>query len=208
MKKRGAFRRAFLLVFAATAFAHLEGSAGDEHALLAAAGPLTLEVPKSNPKVMQVVLEEYTFTHKGELPTGLGDALQRLLPKDEVWKEVASRLVVVSDGMMSFFAKSACEVAQHVRVNDETGTAADGGLFNQENVPSETLFYAVLNCFAERSAEKKDKPRTPEEATAAFATKLKDSGNVFQFGGDASTGLGYFTVRLDAPCSDAQTRQS
>ena len=65
--------------------------------------------------------------------------------------------------------------------------------------------YAVLNFFAERSAQKQDKPRTPEEATAAFDTKLKANGLVFQFGGDASTGLGYCTVRLDAPCSDAQT---
>ncbi len=162
----------------------------DELAFFAANGPLALGD--------KVVLEEYTFTRTGnDEATKLGEALAKLLLDDPVWQEVASRLVILSDGMMSFFAKSACEVAQHVRINDETGTAAGGALFNQENVPSETLFYAVLNAFAERSAQKQDKPRTPEQATKAFDTKLKVNCSVFQFGGDASTGLGYCTVQLN-----------
>jgi len=146
----------------------------------------------------QVVLEEYTFKSANNWAglAKLAEPLAALLTDDLVWGEVKDRLVILSNGMMSFFAKSACEVAQHVRINDETGTAAGGALFNQENVPSEAFFYSVLNSFAERSSQKKDQPRTPEEATAAFDAKLKDRGSVFQFGGDASTGLGYCTVKL------------
>jgi CRISPR-associated protein Cmr4 len=167
----------------------LTGDKGDEHVLFAKSGPLTLGE--------KVVLEEYTFTHAGELPSGLGDALAKLLKEgeqelDPVWKEVASRLVILSDGMMSFFAQNACEVAQHVRISDETGTAEGGALFNQENVPSETLFYSVIQFFPGRGEKFKDKK--PDDAVTEFSTKL--AGQVFQFGGDASTGLGYCTIKL------------
>jgi len=157
----------------------------DEQALFAADGPLAIDG--------KVVLEEYTFTHADAPPKDLANALANLLD-DPVWKEVANRLVILSDGMMSYFARNACEVAQHVRIDDETGTAASGALFNQENVPSETLFYAVLHAFQGRGAQFRDK--TAEEALEAFKQKVDQRKNVFQFGGDASTGLGYCTVKL------------
>jgi CRISPR-associated protein Cmr4 len=139
-------------------------------------------------------LEEYTFKHKsGE--EGLRDAaghFEKLLPDDPVLSTIRDRLVILSDGMMSFFAQNACEVAQHVRISDETGTAEGGALFNQENVPSETLFYSVAHFFSGRGKKFKDK--TPDDAVTEFGSKL--AGEVFQFGGDASTGLGYCTVKL------------
>ena len=152
----------------------------------------------------RVVLEEYTYTPKGWLGLGkLGERFAELLnppgaEADPVWKEVPSRLVLLSDGMMSFFAKNACEVAQHVRINDETGTADPRGLFNQENVPSETLFYAVIH--ATRSRLKCDPwtTKTDVDALDEFAAKVA-SQIAFQFGGDASTGLGYCTARIDVP---------
>lgn len=194
------------LSFKEEAFSQLDGRSGDEHALFADAGPLGLEATTGNEKLKQVVLEEYTFTHKRELPPGVGEALQRLLPDDDVWKEITTRLVILSDGMMSFFATTACEVAQHVRIDDATGTADGGGLFNQENVPSETLLYAVLRAVDERGKELTDEmrqsrpPRAASDAFTEFGEKVS-SCPVFQFGGDASTGLGYCTVRLDSPAS-------
>ena len=141
----------------------------------------------------KLVLEEYTFTANPWLGLNkLAEHLASLLHPDDVWKEVASRLVILSDGMMSFFAQNACEVAQHVRISDETGTAEGGALFNQENVPSETLFYSVIQFFPGRGEKFKDKK--PEDAMTEFSAKL--AGQVFQFGGDASTGLGYCTVKL------------
>jgi len=154
----------------------------------------------------KIVLEEYMFSQLKNvaaplaLPDGLRKKLGSILEDDPVWKEVGSRLVIVSDGMMSFFAQSACEVAQHVRIMDETGTAAGGALFNQENVPSETLFYAVLNCFQERSrTKKKHELRLADKAASVFKEKLLARGQVFQFGGDASTGLGFCSVALHDP---------
>lgn len=144
----------------------------------------------------QVVLEEYTFKSSDwQGLDKLGAALSALLPDDSVWQEVSARLVILSNGMMSYFAQNTCEVAQHVRISDETGTAESGALFNQENVPSETLFYAVMHASSGRLKTGDHAGKNADDALKAFEAKIKEAG-VFQFGGDASTGLGYCTVKL------------
>jgi CRISPR-associated protein Cmr4 len=145
----------------------------------------------------RLVLEEYAFKSKAWPGLGaLGDRFRELLPGEGMWADVGQRLVVINNGMMSFFARNSCEIAQHVRIDDETGTAAPGALFNQENVPSETLLYAVLMAFDERNpAVAAGQRRTADAALDAFASKIS-SQTVFQFGGDASTGLGYCSVTL------------
>ncbi len=147
----------------------------------------------------QIVVEEYTLRSKNWLGLAkLGEGLADLLKDDPVWQEVKDRLVILSNGMMSFFARNACEVAQHVRIDDDTGTAAGGALFNQENVPSEAFFYSVLHATDERTASKASERRKAVEAVDTFGKKV-EAVKVFQFGGDASTGLGYCTVTVTKP---------
>jgi CRISPR-associated protein Cmr4 len=145
----------------------------------------------------KIVLEEYTFEIPSKSWLGL-DKLAKgfacLFDEDPLWKAVKSRLVIMSNGMMSYFAQNACEIAQHVRISDETGAAEPGGLFNQENVPGETLFYSVLRAFDERGGIQDENRRDGNQALEEFAKKV--SGQVSQFGGDASTGLGYCSLSL------------
>lgn len=146
----------------------------------------------------QLVLEEYTFKPTTQPWQGLpklGDALAALIEGDPVWAQVKDRLIILSNGMMSYFARNACEIAQHVRIDDATGTASPGGLFNQENVPSETLFYAVIQGVQSRVNAMPYKDRTASDVLNEFARKVM-SVQVFQFGADASTGLGYCSVNL------------
>ena len=168
----------------------------DDEAIFKSDGPLALSVKVKGVDRTQVVLEEYTFTNTDTYPEALAQELVGLL-EDDLFKSISDRLVILSNGMMSHFVCTTCEIAQHVRISDETGTAEEGGLFNQENVPSETLFYSVLNATKSRvpKGELKDKPAT--EALTSFETKLKDAHHTFQFGGDASTGLGFCTVTLN-----------
>jgi len=126
----------------------------------------------------KVVLEDYQFEWKGAYvqPEKL---TQLLSGKDTIWSALGvTHLCLISDDMMAHFARNACEVSQHVRIDDETGTAADQALFNQENVPAEALFYSTLH----------------ELRTGCFA-ELKLPG-IIQVGGDATTGLGYCTTEL------------
>lgn len=141
-----------------------------------------------------VILEEYVLETTPDAQ-GINTLTAELKPllADVVWQEVEKRLVVVSDEMLAYFAENACEVAQHIRIDDETGTVADGALFNQENVPSETLFYATLRFQTERSA---NAPRPPQAAAEAIRVRLAEAGNLLQLGADESTGLGWCTARL------------
>jgi CRISPR-associated protein Cmr4 len=145
----------------------------------------------------QIVLEEYCFKASSQTyPAELAEEISKLVD-DALFTSIADRLVILSNGMMSHFVSTTCEIAQHVRISDETGTAEEGGLFNQENVPSETLFYSVLTATKSRVPVGELKDKSASEALSAFETKLTDAQHTFQFGGDASTGLGFCTVTLN-----------
>lgn len=124
-----------------------------------------------------VLLEDYVFHHAGNF--NLAKDLAQSTCIDPVWQELAEKhLVLVSDSVLSHFAISNCEVAQHVVINDETGTAKEGLLFNQENVPSETLFFSALH-------------GKTEDAFCQLTIP-----NPIQLGGDATTGLGFCTTNF------------
>jgi CRISPR-associated protein Cmr4 len=153
----------------------------DEQAIFKSDGPLALDD--------QIVLEEYCFKSTGVYPTNLANTLSGIVD-DHLFKSIAERLVILSNGMMSHFATNACEVAQHVRISDETGTAEGTGLFNQENVPADTLFYSVIHGTKSRVPSGLYFGKSESEALDAFTAKVSNV-KVFQFGGDASTGLGF-----------------
>ncbi len=154
----------------------------DFSAVLAAGNPLAL--PSH-----QIVLEEYCLSEAGQLPEALSDHFAALI-EDGLWQSVKNRLVLVSNGTFSHFVTTTCEVAQHVSISDETGTAEDGFLFNQENVPADTLFYSALQISGGRGSR-----GTASASDALEVIKAKvDSTRVFQFGGDASTGHGFCSV--------------
>jgi CRISPR-associated protein Cmr4 len=143
-----------------------------------AGGKLTIE--KSGQK--GVVLEEYRFKVLGEFPGPWEAALTGVLT-DAVLSGGSGRFVLLSDGDLSHFAVNACPVNQHVRIDDETGTAEEGGLFNEQTVPSECLFYAPLTVL----------PRGAED-NQVF--KELSAERLVQFGGNGTTGLGFCTVKL------------
>ncbi len=132
-----------------------------------------------------VVLEEYSLNAK-DLPGEVPALLSPLQPADgdDLLSTISRRLVVVSDGVFSYFCANACEVQQRVRIDDQTHTVAEGALFNQENVPSDTLFYAVLGV------------RSKAADLDTVSQKLASAGGVIQIGGDETVGLGFCSVRL------------
>ncbi len=134
----------------------------------------------------QVVLEDYTFTAKTDATLANLETELAGLVNDPVWKELPGRLVIVADGVFTHFVQSGCEIAQHVAIDDETGTAKEGALFNEETVPSETLFYGLI---AEQRINGKNNA----------LTVLKNlNGKSIQVGGGETTGLGWCTFALKA----------
>jgi CRISPR-associated protein Cmr4 len=130
----------------------------------------------------KVALEEYIFIAQGAFPSDWAELLSSLL-NDAVLKESKTHLVLLSDGDFQHFAVNACQVQHHNKI-DNDGTVVDGALFNTETVPSETLFYAPLHAIRSESAEN------------ALFKHFSDGERLLQFGGDATTGLGFCTVKL------------
>ena len=127
-----------------------------------------------------VVLEEYKFNVVGD--TDVWKHLEGLID-DAVWKEIGKRFVVVSDEVFAHFCMNACEVVTRIKVDDASGTVAPGALFNQEQAPSETMFYSVIGEVEDGLLDK-------------LSAKLAENGNVIQVGGNATIGLGYCGVKL------------
>lgn len=127
----------------------------------------------------QVLLEGYLLD-AAPLPAEWTELLKTACP-DPMWQSLlAEHLLITTDELLSHFCFSSCEIAQHVSIDDTTGTAKDGALFNQENVPAETLFYAPLT-----------------ELRADMLPKLVPHiPAVLQLGGDATTGLGFCSSAL------------
>ncbi|MFZ5805569.1 MAG: type III-B CRISPR module RAMP protein Cmr4 [Acidobacteriota bacterium] len=105
-------------------------------------------------------------------------------------------LVVLSDTRFKYYVENGTIVEPHVRINDELGTADDGGLFYTENVPPEALFVSLMLASRERvkKGAEKDQILTSSEVLKALVETLH--GEVVQIGGDATTGRGLVALSV------------
>ncbi len=110
--------------------------------------------------------------------------------------KIKTDLVMLPDKGFSYFVEHATIVEPHVRIDDETGTAEDGGLFYTENLPPESLLIAPV--FS--SVERYHKDNKPEEVIpAATVMSLISNGlnnRPLQIGGDATTGRGQMLLHF------------
>ena len=136
-------------------------------------------------------LKEQEFTRRVAL-----DLASKALPKEEGYqffrKKLSKDLVILSDTDFGYFVEHATLVEPHVRINDTTGTADDGGLFYTENLPPESLLVAPL--FASASRDGKKSQMSSEEIMDAIKKTI--NGKLLQIGADATTGRGLIVVTV------------
>lgn len=106
--------------------------------------------------------------------------------------KLSQHLVLLPDDDFGYFVRNATVVEPHVKIDDDTGTAKDGGLFYVENLPPESLLIAPLMASQERSgnAEKLEAEAVLSQVSAGL------DGQMVQIGGDASTGRGQVLVTV------------
>ncbi len=105
--------------------------------------------------------------------------------------------VVLSDEDFGYFVRNATVVEPHVRIDDVTGTADDGGLFYTENLPPESLLLALAMASEERTRNEK---RQSAKKVIEFLLNGKAGitgvdGRLIQIGGDATTGRGQVVIK-------------
>ena len=104
-------------------------------------------------------------------------------------KMLKNSLVLVRDEDFGHFVRFSTSVEPHVRINDDTGTADDGGLFYTENLPPETIMVSMLMASrARKEGAEEDAAAVMNKALALF------DGKPVQIGGDATTGRGLMIV--------------
>jgi len=166
----------------------------------------------------KVALESFEFTanptHKDEALSTISKWLSaNALPQDEAYKffreKLKEDLVLLSDEDFRFFVKNATVVEPHVRIDDITGTAQDGGLFYTENLPPESILVSL-------AMASKDRRRNGDKLDAeAVMTTLVDgdkdkaltgiNGMLLQIGGDATTGRGQVILTVAGGNDNAES---
>ena len=145
-------------------------------------------------------LEAFEYTAKASEPLAqiAADLAQRALPPGDAYQFFADKiqtdLVLLSDTDFGYFAKNAMLVEPHVRINHETGTADDGGLFYTENLPPESLLIAPLLASQTRTGNA-DNHLSAEEVFTRLKPLL--DGKLLQIGGDATTGRGLVVAKVE-----------
>jgi CRISPR-associated protein Cmr4 len=118
------------------------------------------------------------------------------LPRDEAHgyfrDKIAEDLVLIPEDALSHFVENATVVEPHVRINDETGTAAEGGLFYTENLPPETVLIAPVFSSVERS--KRGEAMSVDDVMQQLVSSIQDQ--LVQFGADATTGRGQVVLHI------------
>ena len=127
-----------------------------------------------------------------------GDLADRAIPGGDGYAffrgKLATDLVVLSDTDFAYFAEHATLVEPHVRINDTTGTADDGGLFYTENLPPESVLIAPLFASRPRTGNGNDDRTTACEVLLMVKNAI--DGKLLQIGGDATTGRGLVVARV------------
>lgn len=136
---------------------------------------------------------EYAVADKAcaALQTIAQDLAQTAMPAGDGYaffrEKMTKDLVVLSDSDFDYFSQHAMLIEPHVRIDDTTGTASDGGLFYTENLPPEALLIAPLLASQTRSGKAEEKI----EAIQVMAQmKAVLHSQLLQVGGDATTGRG------------------
>lgn len=149
----------------------------------------------------KVLLEEYTFKVSNEL-NGLvqidgahfPDWLAKHLFGDDgsYWSEkIKKDIVVLPDNDFKDFVNLSTEVITRTKIDNNTGTVAQGALFNEEYLPTESILYSLVLTAAEF---KKDGMKV-EEVEEFFSSNIEKIKTI-QIGANATLGKGIVTTKL------------
>lgn len=146
------------------------------------------------------------FEFKADRPTesdmerlaGLSSGLAELALSDDqsctyFKNKLKNDLVVLSDTDFAYFSQHATSVEPHVRIDENTGTATEGGLFYTENLPPESILLAPLMASKSRSG-KPEHDFTDDEVMMKMKAVLDKK--LLQLGGDATIGRGLVMVKV------------
>lgn len=113
--------------------------------------------------------------------------------KSHLFKALKERLVIVPDDSFIDFVTYYTEVVTRIRINQETKTVKDQGLFTVEYLPSESILYGHMGYF-EQKYFGEDKEKVNEKDLWNTFEIWLDKINTLQLGGHETLGKGLVTL--------------
>lgn len=138
-----------------------------------------------------VVLEDLSLQAEpsADVNTWAGWLGAHLFPDDEYWQAaVAARLCIVHDDVLTFLLQTATEITARIRMNEETKTVAQGALWYEESLPTETILTGIVMATPIKKAG-----TTVDDIFGAVSSL---TNRVHQMGGNATVGRGLCQLRL------------
>jgi CRISPR-associated protein Cmr4 len=158
----------------------------DRETGIVTAANAAIVVPGSG--TQQVVLEDLDLRATVEASAQQWASLlgSQVFPNDPAWQQMLmDRLCVVHDDVLSFLLTTATEVIARIRLMSDTKTVAQGGLWYEEALPSETILAGLVVA-------------TPVKARVdeVFSVIAGLTGSTLQLGGKATVGRGLCRMQL------------
>ena len=149
-------------------------------------------VSRDVPNGKKVYLEDYDVAvDKGHLADNKAASIANAVFTTPAEKSYfVKHFVIVSDDMFTLLAETATEVVARIKIKDETKTVQTGGLWYEEAVPSESIFWSPMLLA----------PRKGISVESLDQLVTKGWTDCVQIGGNATVGRGI--IRL-ARCSEA-----
>jgi len=154
-----------------------------------------------------IVLEEFTF--KVEVDSNVKDIAEwfarYIFPDNSYnyWKEkLKNDLVILSDDEFRDFVTNSTEVITRTKINNDTGTVQEGGLWTEEYLPQDSILYSIAMASGLRVKDDKDKDcfseakNSEEEAELVLEYFRNGVGKVIQIGGNQTIGKGLTRIEF------------
>lgn len=127
----------------------------------------------------RILLEDMEVTATGACSLGEGAS----------FFQEAERLLVVHDEVFGYGVSNCTSVMAQIKIDQKTGTTANGSLRYQEELPADTLMYTILFWGDSRD----DKESLKADAIRGYIKDEVVSGHI-QIGGDETLGRGIFSL--------------
>jgi CRISPR-associated protein Cmr4 len=146
-----------------------------------------------------VVLEEFSFKATVHADVGkIADWLtQNSLPQTDDYKyfreKLQTSLVILPEDAFRDFTQFATEIVTRIRIDQEKGTVAEGALWTEEHLPSDTVLYAPLHASRPRTTSGPSGWKDADDVLK-FVRNLKLDR--IQLGGNETVGRGIVKLHL------------
>jgi len=127
----------------------------------------------------RILLEDMEVTATGSCSLGEGTS----------FFQDAERLLAVHDEVFGYGVSNCTSVMAQIKIDQKTGTTANGSLRYQEELPADTLMYTILFWGDSRD----DKESLKADAIRGYIKDEVVSGHI-QIGGDETLGRGIFSL--------------